>query len=146
MGHRDTTVAGDNRPVHLTLGDFGTIAGLVGLFVVVAGVIGAAFRVSRNTQTVANYRESAQAWEAKANVQADKIEGLEAQVGELQAREAEKDVTIAAMQEQITGLRDLLTNRASFEVLEQRTAEMLALAGETRRDIRQLLGNESTPT
>lgn len=132
--------------MHLTLGDFGTIAGLVGLFVVVAGVIGAAFRVSRNTQTVANYRESAQAWEAKANVQADKIEGLEAQVGELQAREAEKDVTIAAMQEQITGLRDLLTNRASFEVLEQRTAEMLALAGETRRDIRQLLGNESTPT
>lgn len=138
-------MTGDNQLVHLTLGDLGTIAGLVGLFVVVAGVIGAAFRVSRNTQTVANYRESAQAWEAKAKVQESEISDLKEQVGDLQAREAEKDVTIAAMQEQITGLRDLLTNRASFDVLDQRTSEMLVLANETRHDVRRLLEDESKP-
>lgn len=128
---------------HLSLGDLGTIGGLLGLLIVIAGVIGAAFRVSRNTQTVANYRESAQAWEAKAKVQESEISDLKEQVSDLQARESEKDITIAAMKEQISGLRDLLTNRAAFEVLEQRSAEMLAIAGETRADVRRLLEDES---
>ena len=127
--------------MHLSLGDIGTIAGLIGLLVVAAGVIGAAFRVARNTQTVANYRESAQAWEAKAAVQADEIRELRSGVKDLQVREHEKDTKIVALQEQVAGLRDLLTNRAAFEVLDHRTAEMLAMVGETRKDIRELLAH-----
>jgi uncharacterized protein YlxW (UPF0749 family) len=130
--------------VHLSLGDVGTIAGLIGLFIVIAGVLGAAFRVSRNTQTVANYRESAQAWETKANVQADEIKELKEQVKDLQNREREKETQVVALQEQISGLRDLLTNRATFEVLEHRTAEVLALVGETRTEVRKLIEQGGT--
>lgn len=130
--------------MHLSLGDIGTLAGLIGLFIVVAGVLGAAFRVSKNTQTVANYRESAQSWEAKANAQGVEITELKEQVKDLQAREAEKDTQIATMQEQIQGLRDLLSNHAVFEVLEARIGEVLSLAGETRADVRRLLEDGHT--
>lgn len=129
-----TSVTGDTDFVHVSLGQVGTVGGLLGLFIVIAGVIGAAFRVSRNTQTVANYRESASAWEAKAAVQADEIKDLKEQVHELQVREAEKDTKIATMEEQISGLRDLLTQRATFEVLEGSLDEI-------RNGVRQLLQN-----
>jgi len=135
----------------VTLGGVVAIGSLIGLLIVIAGVLGAAFRTSRNVQSIANYRDAAQSWEARAGAQeaelsdqAHKIEELQGQITGLQEQLAEKDRQVATLQAQTSSLRELISGRAAFESLETKFAEVLALVGENRRDIRQLV-EQNTP-
>lgn len=136
----------------MTLGGVVAIGSLIALLIVIAGVLGAAFRTSRNVQSISNYRDAAQSWEARAGAQeaeltqqAHQIEQLQAQITGQQAQLAEKDLQIATLQEQMRSLRDLVAGRAAFETLETKIAELLALGGENRSGIRQLLEYQNSP-
>jgi uncharacterized protein HemX len=128
------------------------IGSLVGLLIIIAGVLGAAFRTSRNVQSISNYRDAAQSWEARAGAQeaelsqqAHQIEQQQAQINSLREQLAEKDRQIITLQEQMRGLRELVAGRAVFETLETKLAELLALGGENRAGIRQLLESYNPP-
>jgi uncharacterized protein HemX len=138
--------------VHVTLDGVVAIGSLVGLLIIIAGVLGAAFRTSRNVQSISNYRDAAQSWEARAGAQeaelsqqAHQIEQLQAQVTRLREHLAEKDRQIVTLQEQTRSLRELIAGRAVFEALETKMAELLVLGGENRAGIRQLLKYQNSP-
>lgn len=124
--------------MHVTLATILSLLGVVSVLIVVAGIVGASFRVSRNTQTLVNYREAAQSWELKANSQEHEILELQQQVKDLQTASAEKDKQIVALQQQLSGLRDLVTSRAEITVLETRMSELLAMATENRTILREI--------
>lgn len=137
--------------MHISWGTLISGVGVLGLLIVIAGVLGAAFRTSRNVQSIANYRDAAQSWEARAAAQEQELEQQRVQIENclhrvelLQQESASKDQQIASLQEQITSLRELLTGRAAFESLSGKIAEAVVLATETHRDVRALLGNEGT--
>lgn len=97
-------------------------------------------------QSIANYRDAAQSWEARAGAQEQELEQQRVQIEtcqhqiELLKQElAAKDKQVDSLQEQITSLRELLTGRAAFESLSSKITEAVQLAGETRGDVRRLL-------
>lgn len=125
--------------MHVTLGEIVAIGSLLGLLIVVAGVVGAAFRTSRNVTTISNYRDAAQSWEAKSGAQqtqierqAEMIKNLQAQISRMGEALAEKDRQIAALQEQTQELRDLVSGRAVFENLDHKLTEMMGMMGKDR--------------
>lgn len=131
----------------MSLGQLVSIASIVGVLIVVAGVLGAAFRTSRNVQAIVNYREAAQSWEARATAQAQQIAAQDAQIGELRSQVAdlrdfsrEKDTQIAGMQEQIAGLRELIAGRATFESLEGLGNRIIELLTELRTEVMRAAG------
>lgn len=135
--------------MHISWGTLISGVGVLGFLVVVAGILGAAFRTSRNVQSIANYRDAAQSWEARANAQEQELEQQRVQIETcnhrvdlLQQELSAKDQQVASLQEQITSLRELLTGRAAFESLSGKISEAVQLAAETRRDIRTLLETE----
>lgn len=140
------SVTGDTYLVHASLSAIVAIGSLIGLLIVIAGVLGAAFRTSRNVTTISNYREAAQSWETRAGAQeteladqARTIEHQQQQLDALTAKLVEKDTQIAALQAQVSSLRDLIAGRATFEALDTKIAEVLATTGENRRDLREIL-------
>jgi uncharacterized protein HemX len=135
--------------VHISWGTVVSVVGVLGFLVVVAGVLGAAFRTSRNVQSITNYRDAAQSWEARANAQeqeleqqARQIDACQKKIESLQRELAEKDRSLNSLQEQISSLRELLTGRAAFESLTEKIAESLALNAENRANIRKILDME----
>lgn len=141
-----TCVPGDTGLVHINWATVVSAVGVLGFLVVVAGILGAAFRTSRNVQSIANYRDAAQSWEARANAQEQELEQQAHQIQNcnhrielLQTELESKDHQLQAMETQIANLRDLLTGRAAFESLSEKIAESLALAAENRRDITKIL-------
>lgn len=136
--------------MHVSLGTAVSSIGVLGFLIVVAGILGAAFRTSRNVQSIANYRDAAQSWEARANAQerelaeqAHQIEGCNHKIELMQLDISRKDQQISSLQTQITDLRDLLTGRAAFESLTEKISESLALNAENRKDIRAILEIET---
>lgn len=125
--------------VHLTFGTFVALGGIVSLLIVAAGIVGASFRVGRNTSTVANYREAAQSFELKASALEDTVGDQKKQIKVLQDSNADKDIKIASLQEQITSLRELLLQRAAFETLQEKIAEALTLGAENRALLKELV-------
>lgn len=83
--------------------------GIVGLLVATANVLGS-FRTSRNTTTVAGYRDAAQAWEAKAKAQ-------EGEIIDLRSSLAEANVKIDGQERRIQMLQDMVTSKALIEAL-----------------------------
>jgi uncharacterized coiled-coil protein SlyX len=122
-----------------------SILSLVSIIVAVLtvmGLAGGSFRVSRNTQTVANYREAALSWEAKADAQEKDIELLRAAL-------IEKDRQIAELQGRVVVLQDMVTAAPAIEHLattmadvvtrmDTRGAEVLAQIGQLRGEVRGL--------
>jgi uncharacterized protein HemX len=142
--------------VHVTLGGIVSVGSLLGLLVVVTGILGAAFRTSRNVQTISNYRDAAQSWETRANAQEQdltdqqhQIDACNVQIESLHREVADKDRQLDMLQQQITSLRELLSGRAAFESLSGKLSEALQLAAENRRDVSELLeierARESSP-
>lgn len=134
----------DTGDVHVTLGGIVSVGSLLGLLIVVTGILGAAFRTSRNVQNIANYRDAAQSWEARAAAQekeiSDQQHAIEAcgvQIEGLHRELAEKDRQLASMQEQIKSMRELLSGRAAFEQLVEQFARALALAEQNRESLLQ---------
>jgi peptidoglycan hydrolase CwlO-like protein len=137
--------------VHVSWSTVISVIGVLGFLIVVAGVLGAAFRTSRNVQSISNYRDAAQSWEARANAQeqelsdqAHQIETCQHKIDLLQQELSDKERQLDSMQEQITQLRELLTGRAAFETLNGKLAEAVQLAADTRRDVHRLLEIETS--
>jgi predicted RNase H-like nuclease (RuvC/YqgF family) len=89
--------------------DWVSILGLFGTIIAVGTLLGVALRVGKNTQTVNNYRESAQAWEAKAKVQENTIEDQKSQITTLQHEVGELRGKIAVLSDLVTGKEVLET-------------------------------------
>lgn len=137
-----TLAAVANSGVHLTFGTVVALGGLISLLIVAAGIVGASFRIGRNTATISNYRDAAQSFEIKANALEDETESLQRQIKTLQDQSAKKDLQIVSLQEQITSLRELLLQRATFEVLQERIAEALTLGQENRALLKELVSRD----
>lgn len=136
--------------MHISWSTLISTVGVLGFLVVVAGILGAAFRTSRNVQSIANYRDAAQSWEARANAQEQELDQQRVQIENcnhrielLQQELAAKDTQVAGLQEQITQLRELLTGRAAFESLTGKISEAVQLATQTHGDVQRLLEIET---
>lgn len=135
--------------VHVTLGTVVAVGSLIGLLVVVAGILGAAFRTSRNVQTITNYRDAAQSWEARANAQeqelADQqhqITNQQTQIEGLTKQLADKDRQLDMLQEQIVSLRELLSGRAEFASLQGQIDQLLQMGRTNQANIATLMHPE----
>jgi chromosome segregation ATPase len=116
----------------LNAGNILAIVALVGLLITAATVIGGSFRVSRNTQTVSNYREAALSWESQSKALEAQVRLFEEQLAErevhartmesqFEAQLAEKDARIHELEGRLTTLQDVVTGKAAVEAL---TVEM----------------------
>jgi gas vesicle protein len=101
---------------------------LVSVLLVAAITVGtwAGLRTGKTAQTLANFRNAAESWQASAEAQAAEITQLKTQLGEALARIATQDTKIAVMQEMVTGTNAMAALRA--EVLEEfrLTRELIA--------------------
>jgi hypothetical protein len=104
MVHAMLAAAGGG--LHVDTGVILAVIAIVAFLVTAAGVVGTAFRVGHNTQTVANYRETAQSWKEKADAQ-------EAQLAELEHRSTEKDGQIAELQAKVGLLEKLVLGEST---------------------------------
>lgn len=126
-------------------------ATVVALLIVVAGILAVTFRNARTAQSIKNWRELAESYEAKSNQQEGKIAELQHKaVEETRTREAEmkkKDIQISNLQERVSTLQEILTGRAAFEELslaitglvsqlQERTSESLSQMNEIRSELR----------
>lgn len=110
-------------------------SGAISAFVAVAGIaltfvaLFASWRVSKRSVSTQLYRDTAAAWEAKSKSQ-------DAENADLRAQLATRDERIADLTGRVTVLQDTVTGARAWDALERRTAEMLALAAETRAETR----------
>jgi predicted negative regulator of RcsB-dependent stress response len=134
-------------------GDWLSIVGVLGTVIAIGTLLGVALRVGRNTQTVNNYRESAQAWEAKARVQEDTIESQKKQISDLQHQVGELTGKLAVLSELVTGkavleelARDVQEAVQSIKVsvLDRETFEAWKeeLRGDVTKILREVESNE----
>jgi hypothetical protein len=105
-----------------------TIVAVIGLLGTAAAVVGGSFRVSRNTQVVANYRDAAQAWEAKATAQ-------ETEMGELRSNLAAREKEIIELTSRVSILQDMVTGK---NAVEQILPEIRSVRDELLTAIRQV--------
>lgn len=99
--------------------NIGTIVGVLALLLAAGGVVGTSLRVGRNSQTVANYREAAHSWEAKASAQ-------EGQIGELQAAHEQAAQEVTELRAKVQILQDLVTGKTAIEQLSVQVTEAFA--------------------
>jgi uncharacterized protein HemX len=127
--------------VRFTSGDIGVLVAVLAFLFGIAGMVGS-WRTSRNTGAITRYRESAQAWESYAKARDAEIADLRAEsntrIGELEAGAKAKDTQIAELQGKVAVLQEALTGRVSWEILEAKIGEALALIGEGRTEMRQM--------
>lgn len=109
----------------------------VSAFVAVAGIaltmvaLLASWRVSKRSVSSQLYRDTAAAWEAKSKAQ-------DQENADLRRLLASRDEKIADLTGRVGVLQDTVTGARAWDTLERRTAEMLALAADTRAETRQV--------
>lgn len=103
------------------------IVAVIGLLGTAAAVVGGSFRVSRHTQVVANYRDAAQAWEAKASAQGNEIT-------ELRSELAEREKEIIELRSRVSILQDMVTGKSA---IEQIIPEIHSVRDELKAAIRE---------
>jgi uncharacterized coiled-coil protein SlyX len=111
-------------------GTVSAVVAVVGLALTCVALF-ASWRVSQRGVSTQVYREAAAAWETKSKAQ-------DAEIGELRAVLAERDQAMSDLKGRVSVLQDTVTGAQSWAVLERRTAEMLALAAESRTETRQV--------
>lgn len=112
--------------------DVATIVAIVGVLMTMAAIYGA-FRVSRNTQATALYRENALAWEGKAKIQEDDIKELKERLGE-------RDEKIRNLEATVTVLRDTVTGKVVLDTLAQQVGSLV----QAQDDMLRLLQNNQS--
>jgi len=125
----------------------GGLSALAATVLVVAG----AFRTGRSAQTLVNYRDVASSWKDKAEAQDQTMARMQQQLDEKTSRIASLEAKVATLQDMVSGrvaveqltaeFRLFVDDRQrSFEAytakVDARIAEMMALAAETRADVR----------
>ena len=113
--------------------DSGTFTAVLAFITFIFAVIGVAgtWRASKSASALNSYRDTAQAWEAKAQAQAMQIKDLEDGA-------ARKERQIAELEGKVAVLSDTLTGKAAWEILENKISEALVLIAETRGEVRQV--------
>lgn len=112
-------------------------SGVISAFVAVVGTavtivaLFASWRVSKRSVSVQLYRDTASAWEAKSKAQ-------DQENADLRRMLASRDEKIADLTGRVAVLQDTVTGARAWDTLERRTAEMLALAADTRSETRQI--------
>jgi uncharacterized protein HemX len=99
-----------------------TLIAVLTFLVTAAGIAGGSWKIQRNTQTVAVYKQAAEAWEAKSKAQDAHIETQDDQIIKLGESMAEKDRQIAELRGQISTLQDMVTGRSAVEAMDARLA------------------------
>lgn len=123
-------------------GNLGSLAAVLAVLVAAASIVGVSFRNGRSAQVLANYKGLAESYALKHQEQ-------EAEIKALQERLAQKDIQVGALQERVSTLQELVTGRAAYDQLaadfgrlvtqnENRNAEILALAGAVRTEVREM--------
>jgi hypothetical protein len=126
--------------MHLDVSTFIAVFGVI----LAAATIFASFRVTRNAQSTALYRENAAGWEAKSklqDVQAAELQaGYNRQLHELRVQGAAKDEKIADLTARVEVLQDMVTGKSLLEehhrAFEARSAEILEMVADTRSEVR----------
>lgn len=90
---------------------------IVSFLVTAATVVGQSFRVSKHTQTVAAYRDSALAFEAKAAAQA-------VQITDLEHANAAKEAEITELRGRVSVLQEIVTGKADIARVETKVDEV----------------------
>lgn len=128
----------------MTAGTVLEIVAVITLLITAAAGVGGSWRLSRNTQSVNIYRENAQAWQQKAELQ-------DGEIRDLQASGQVKDAQIAELKARVSVLENMVTGKSLIEELTMQTAtrgaEVLAQLGEIRgeqRKILSVLGNRDS--
>jgi myo-inositol-1-phosphate synthase len=111
-------------------GTISAVVAVVGLLLTGVALV-ASYRVSKRSVSTQVYRDTAAAWEAKS-----KAQDIENQ--DLRAKLTARDSLVAELQGRVSVLQETVTGARAWDTLERRTAEMLALAAETRSETRQL--------
>jgi hypothetical protein len=85
------------------------LGSLVSVLLVAAITVGtwAGLRTGKTAQTLANFRNAAESWQASAEAQAAEITQLKSQLNEALARIQVQDAKITVMQEMVTGAKAL---------------------------------------
>ena len=125
--------------MHIETGAILSIVAVVTLLITAAGVVGMGFRVGNNTQTLQNYRETAQSWKDKADAQAIQITLLE-------KASTEKDHQIAELQAKVSLLEKLVLGESTAASLREDHQHLAASIAESRElyvDIRDSLQEAS---
>lgn len=125
--------------MRITSGDVGVIVGVLAFLFAFIGVV-ASWKTSRNTAALSRYRDAAQSWESYAKAKDAELAELREQsdhrITDLEAGAKAKDAQIAELQGKVSVLQEALTGRVSWEILEQKIGETLAMTGENRTEIR----------
>jgi hypothetical protein len=128
----------------------------VGVLLTAATVWGA-FRVSRNTTATALYRGTAEAWEARAGIQATEIretrEQAERDRVEFTRRLAGKDAQIADLNARVQLLTDMVTGKSVLEEIsralqqrfDERAEEILDIVRTARDEVAAMRKAVETP-
>lgn len=98
-------------------GNLGTIISVIALLVTAATVVGGSFRLARNTQTVSNYRDAAQAWQAKADAQQGELDELKTELAEKQSQISDQQKQIAELSGRMRTLQDMMVGQNALETL-----------------------------
>jgi hypothetical protein len=96
--------------LHMDAGTILAVIGVISFALTAAGIVGMGFRVGHNTQTVSNYRDTAQSWKEKADAQ-------EAQITELQHSSMAKDHQIAELTAKVDILEKLVLGESTASAL-----------------------------
>jgi len=112
-----SAVAAGSSGIHLSIATILAIVGIISFLLTAAGIVGMGFRVGSNTQAMANYRETAQSWQAKADAQ-------EEQITSLQTSLLEKDHQIAELQAKVALLEKLVLGESTAARLEKRLSDL----------------------
>ena len=127
--------------MHLSLISVASVAGVIALLIVVAGIIGGSYRLSRNTAVVTSYRETAQAWEQKAAVQADQLATQAAQIRELELQRGECREQIKKLEGQVDLLSQWATGKATADALLAGQESIIAHIGAVQAEILGQIGD-----
>lgn len=110
-------------------GNISAIVAVVGLALTFVALF-ASWRVGKRSVSTQVYRDTASAWEAKSKAQ-------DVENADLHRQLSMRDEKIADLIGRVGVLQDTVTGARAWDTLERRTAEMLALAADTRTEIRR---------
>ena len=113
--------------------DSGTFLAILTFFSFVFAIVGTigTWRATRSAASYRAMRDTADAWEHKADAQAMQIKDLEADG-------VKKDQRIAELEGKVQILSDTLTGKAAWDILENKISEALVLIAETRGEVRKV--------
>lgn len=105
--------------MHLSAGTVVAIVAIVTLALAAAAVVGGQFRISRSQQILANYRETAQSWQAKSAAQQGEIDELRVISNEKDDRITELEKQVTELRGHLNALQEMMIGSSALETIRQ---------------------------